>query len=191
MGNYELMDDDHGSDEDLMSAVRNGRFDEMEHLFERHHPALVAYCAKITGDRDLARDLAQETFFRIFRSRESFEEGSRFTPWVYSVARNACLDHLRRRRPVAVDLSILDLKDEAVLASEHLEHRENLDRLENALLRLEPAKRELILLARDETKGYREIARSLGISLSSLKVRVHRAMKELKSIYREMEHELV
>lgn len=179
------------SDEKLMSAVREGQFDEMDTLYERHHDALVAYCAKLTGEWDTGRDLAQETFFRIFRSRKTFDADSRFSAWIYSVARNACVDHLRKKRPVSVDPSILDVRDRAAIASERLEHKQNLDRLEAALDRLETEKRDLILMARDESRGYRELARTLGISLSSLKVKVHRAMKELKTIYRELENEVV
>lgn len=186
-----MTDENSLTDEELMAAVIGGRLEEMDRLFARHNDAIVAYCAKLTGEWDTARDLAQETFMRVFHKRETFDPDSRFKPWIFTVARNACVDHLRKKQTISVDPAIIDMRDRQALASERLEHKQNLDRLRNALQRLDPEKRDLILMTRKSSGGYREIAEKLGCSISALKVRVHRAMKELRSTYRELEHEHV
>ena len=74
----------------------------LNQLFERHHSRVAAWCYRITGDVDSATDLAQEVFLKAFQRIGSFRSDSKFTTWLYSIARNHCLDELRSRggRPV-------------------------------------------------------------------------------------------
>jgi RNA polymerase sigma-70 factor (ECF subfamily) len=67
-------------------------------LFRRHQTKVAAWCYQITGDVNSAADLAQEVFFKAFQGLQSFRKGSKFTTWLYSIARNRCLDELRSRK---------------------------------------------------------------------------------------------
>src|SRR5579872_2094922 len=95
------------SDEELLEQYRRapasskGR-SSLNQLFERHHSRVAAWCYRITGDVDSATDLAQEVFLKAFQRIGSFRSDSKFTTWLYSIARNHCLDELRSRggRPV-------------------------------------------------------------------------------------------
>lgn len=185
------MKEPHSTDEELMTALTSGDSSRMDELFARYHDRIVGYCNKLTGNRETARDLAQETFMKVFDRRETFESGSNFSAWIHTVARNVCIDYLRRKQTISLDPAVIEMPDRQALAHDRLQHKQNLDRLARAIREIDPAKRELLLTVRKSRRGYRELAESFGCSVSALKVRVHRAMNELRSTYREMEHEHV
>jgi RNA polymerase sigma-70 factor (ECF subfamily) len=89
------------SDEELIDryrAVTGQRREEfLNQLFERHHTRVAAWCYRMTGDVDSATDLAQEVFLKAFQNLDSFRGQSKFTTWLYSIARNRCLDALKSR----------------------------------------------------------------------------------------------
>jgi RNA polymerase sigma-70 factor (ECF subfamily) len=89
------------SDEELVGRYRgaSGRQKEefLNQLFERHHTRVAAWCYRMTGEVDAATDLAQEVLLKAFQNLESFRAQSKFTTWLYSVARNHCMDALRSR----------------------------------------------------------------------------------------------
>jgi len=169
--------------------VRAGDVEQLSILFERHHGKLFGFCLGILGNRESARDLVQEVFFRLLKYRESFRPEAPFAPWLYRLARNACIDHLRksgRERPAEPDL---DRPDPTPLIPEELERREELAKLQAALARLPEDKRELLLLARSGTLSYEQIAALLGCSVGALKVRVHRALQLLREAYARVDSE--
>src|ERR1700759_4542856 len=86
------------SDEELMSQVRNGVGEMLGVLFERYHVPLFNFYTKLTGDRTISEDLVQEVFFRILKYRHSYRADTPFRAWMYQIARNARLDHLRKRK---------------------------------------------------------------------------------------------
>jgi RNA polymerase sigma-70 factor (ECF subfamily) len=89
------------SDEELVDRYRAvadpQRHDFLDQLFERHHTRVAAWCYRMTGDVDAATDLAQEVFLKAFQNLESFRGQSKFTTWLYSIARNHCMDALKSR----------------------------------------------------------------------------------------------
>jgi len=177
------------SDQEVMMQVRAGDVDQLSILFERHHRRLFGFCLGILGNRDSARDLVQEVFFRLLKYRDSFRPEAPFAPWLYRLARNACIDHLRksgRERPAEPDL---DRPDPTPLVPEEIERREELQKLQRALGRLPEDKRELLLLARSGTLSYEQIAALLGCSVGALKVRVHRALQLLREAYARVDAE--
>jgi RNA polymerase sigma-70 factor (ECF subfamily) len=86
------------SDEELVSHYRTvvgwQREKFLNQLFERHHTRVAAWCYRMTGDVDSAADLAQEVFLKAFQNLDSFRGQSKFTTWLYSIARNQCMDAL-------------------------------------------------------------------------------------------------
>jgi RNA polymerase sigma-70 factor (ECF subfamily) len=89
------------SDEELIDRYRAvggpQREEFLNQLFQRHHTRVAAWCYRMTGDVDSATDLAQEVFLKAFQNLESFRGQSKFTTWLYSIARNHCMDALRSR----------------------------------------------------------------------------------------------
>jgi RNA polymerase sigma factor (sigma-70 family) len=177
------------NDEELMMQVRAGDVDQLSILFERHHGRLFGFCLGILGNRESARDLVQEVFFRLLKYRDSFHPDAPFAPWLYRMARNACIDQLRksgRERPAEPDL---DRPDPAPLVPEQIERRQELEKLQAALARLPEDKRELLLLARSGTLSYEQIAALVGCTVGALKVRVHRSLHLLREAYARVDQE--
>jgi len=173
-----------------MQKVRDGDVGQLGILFERHHGRLYNYCLRLTGDPETSRDLVQEVFFRILKYRGTYREGGTFLPWFYRMARNACYDHFRSSgREVPADLEAMDTPSPAPPPTEEAERREEVRLLSRALARLPVEKRELLVMARFGSLGYREMAEILDTTAGALRVRVHRALKELRDMCRQMERE--
>ena len=173
------------SDSDLMARVCDGRVELLGTLFERHHAKVYHFCLRMTGNRPVSEDLVQDVFMRMLKHRGSFRPGTAFAPWMFRIARNACVDHLRRagRAPAAIDELAHEVPGTEPAVSERVEQVEAVDLLRQALLRLPLDKREVLLLHRFELKSYDEIAHALGCSAGAVKVRAHRALKELRRLY--------
>ncbi len=175
-----------------MLQVKEGDVSRLAGLFERHHTRIYHFCYRMTGNQATSQDLVQEIFMRILKYRHTFRDDSLFLPWLYRMARNACVDHFRRRgrTPIATD-NLPDVPSESPSAADQLELGEDVDRLRSALLRLPADKREVLILSRFELRRHAEIADLLNCSVGAVKVRVHRALKLLREIYFEMASEAV
>jgi RNA polymerase sigma-70 factor (ECF subfamily) len=143
----------------------------------------------MTGNRATAEDLVQDVFMKMLKYKATFKDDSELVPWMFGIARNSCLAHLRRR---AFDHVPETAADEAVADEAHEEQpdeRQN-ELVRQALLRLPAERREVLVLSRYEYKSYDEIARVLDCSVGAVKVRAHRAMKQLREIYLDMTGEV-
>ncbi len=179
------------NDSELMRQVRDGRTSALATLFERHHARLYRYCLRMTGNRPTSEDLVQDVFMKMLKHKSQFRDDSVFMPWMYGIARNACAMHWRRAalHPVA-ESDLGDAAPAEPYAEDDHAGAEQADLVRRALLRLPPERREVLVLNRYEFKTYEEIARALGCSVSAAKVRAHRALKQLKDIYRDLAGEV-
>lgn len=172
------------TDSELMVRVRDGDLDRLAELFERHHQRLYHFFLRLAGRRGAAEDLVQEVFVRILKYRHTFKSEAEFAPWMFTLARHAAVDHYRGRpRELQEDPEMPEPAAAAAHPLEKLEKAEQSARLQAALARLAPEKRELLLLARFGEMKYDSIGELLGISVGAVKVRVHRALKELRAAY--------
>jgi RNA polymerase sigma-70 factor, ECF subfamily len=173
------------SDEIIMSSVRKGQLSDLTELFNRYHLAMFNFFLKLTADKAKSEDLTQNLFYRIIRYRESFdlEKGS-FKSWIYQMARNIHLDYCKQEKrsaEIVKDANYIPEKEVAV--TEYGYRESDFQQLQFALNKLGPVDRELILLSRFEGLKYQEISKMKNMSEGSIKVQIHRAMKELKRIY--------
>lgn len=167
-----------------MLAVRDGDLASLGLLFDRYHAALFGFLSRVTGDRSAAEDLVQDVFVRVLKYRGTYREGGNFETWLFRIARNARADHFRKRKPVeSVSDELLDGPSDAVGPARQFERDREAERLKRALLKLREDKRELIVLARYQGMSHEAIADLLGIQTGAVKVRFHRAMKELREIF--------
>ncbi|MEO7795020.1 MAG: RNA polymerase sigma factor [Thermoanaerobaculia bacterium] len=173
-----------GGDSQLMGRVRDGEVALLGELFERHHQRLFHFFLRLARSRSAAEDLVQEVFVRMLKYRHTFRAESEFVPWMFTLARNAATD-LYRARPKELPETEDTPEPEAELPHpvEALERAEQARKLQRALGRLAPERREILVLARFSELKYDRIAEMLGISEGAVKVRVHRALKELKEIF--------
>jgi RNA polymerase sigma factor (sigma-70 family) len=164
--------------------VRNGEVDMLGVLFDRYQTPLFNFYSRMTQDRVISEDLVQEVFLRILRYRQTYRPGTAFRTWMYQIARNIRLDQIRKFRPETL------LASEPVAAGPHTDsaqQQQEAAMLQSALMRLPEDKREILVLSRFQELKYDEIARLLGCEVGAVKVRVHRALQQLREIFLQLE----
>jgi RNA polymerase sigma-70 factor (ECF subfamily) len=179
------------TDENLMLAVTHGDVEKLAVLFDRYHRSLFDFFAKLTGNRTVSEDLVQDVFFRILKYRETFRKESHFKAWMFHIARNARIDHYRKHgvETTGSDDAASTLPSTARLPGHDLEQEQQTARLECALQKLPFDKREVLVLSRYQDMKYEQIAELLGCEVSTIKVRVFRAIRELRDIFFRLENE--
>lgn len=176
------------NDEQVMIEVQNGRLEMLAVLFERHHVRLYNFFLRLCGDRGLSEDLVQEVFLRVLKYRHSFRGDSTFSAWMYQIGRNAHIDQIRARRPeVPIDEVWEQEPSPAPGPERRLEGDQEADLLARAMERLPLRKREVLLLSRFQELKYQEIAGMMACSVESVKVLVHRSLKELRRHYLDLQ----
>src|SRR6266481_2249997 len=145
-------------------------------------------------DRALAEDLAQETFIKVLNAVGSYNPQFKFSSWIFKIANNAAIDHLRRREletlsldgsphattPDEMSATAPQLGDRGETPLQELEARELGGAIEHAIARLRPEYRTCILLRHVEGHSYEDIARILDLPLGTVKTYIHRARNELR-----------
>jgi RNA polymerase sigma factor (sigma-70 family) len=173
------------TDETLMRGVRDGEFAQLGLLFERHHAGLFDFFCRTLGDRSSAEDLVQEVFIRILKYRRTYRDEGRFQTWMFHIARNVRTDHVRKRRPDQLTARLPEPAADAAHAAA-VEAAQDIERLRQALMRLPHDRRELIVLARYRGLSHDEIAAVLRVDAGTVRVRLHRALKELRALVESM-----
>src|SRR5262245_17049846 len=176
------------SDENLMLDVRSGDVGKLGVLFDRHHRTLLNFFFRMTGRKTVADDLAQEVFFRILKYRHTFRDGISFTAWMFQIARNAHLDYFRKHRAdTSLDENYANnLQSYDAAPGQHLEHQQQAMLLERAMFKLSPEKREVLILRRYHGMKFEQIAQLMGCEVGAVKTRAHRALRELREIFRRL-----
>jgi RNA polymerase sigma-70 factor, ECF subfamily len=178
------------NDEALMRAVRAGDLDKLGSLFDRYHLGLFDFLIRMTGRRDVAEDLVQEVFLRILKYRATYRDDARFETWVFRIARNARADYFTRRDKVEpLSDEALASPDDAPGPEAELEQQGETALLRRALMNLREDRRELIVLARYRGMKHEAIAELLGVDTGTVKVRIHRALNELRDIFLQLADE--
>jgi RNA polymerase sigma-70 factor (ECF subfamily) len=168
-------------DAEQMARVRTGDRDAFADLVERHKDAVVNYLARLTGDRDRAEDLAQETFLRLFRSAGGYTEQGLLRAYLYRIATNLVRSEERRERRLRLLLPFLGTGEHAEpVAPSGLLRREMHRELASAVAQLPLRYRVPLVLHEIEGWAYADIARALGCREGTVKSRIHRGRQHLK-----------
>lgn len=171
------------ADHDLMLEVAAGRTGRLAVLFDRYQKRLFNFFLRLGHPRAASDDLVQDTFLRVLRHAGGYRGDGHFVGWLFQIARNVAADAWQQQ----VVLTALEEEQEVQLPmpSEHepaaLQEQAALERrLQVALAQLSRDNRELVLLARIRELPGEELARLFGCSLGAVKVRLHRALLELR-----------
>ncbi len=180
------------TDHELMVAVRAGEVVRLGELFERYHRRLYAFFVRLTNQPAVSEDLVQVVFYRILKYRHTYRDEGRFPAWIYHLARKVAADHFRKHARAAAPTDPADLHeqpDEAASPDARAAAADDLELLQEALARLPLEQREVLVLARMRHLEHREVARLLDCSVGAVKVRVHRALRELRTVYFRLRRE--
>ena len=182
------------TDQEVVALARHGQEAAYRELVRRYERPVFSLVYRMVRDRELAEDLAQETFVKALNAIESYRPEFKFSSWIFKIANNAAIDHLRRREldtlsldgsphaetPEAIEATALQIGDRQETALEEVEARELGGEIETAIARLRPEDRSCILLRHVDGRAYEEIAEILGLPLGTVKTYIHRARNELR-----------
>lgn len=177
------------TDNALMLKVRDGDLDKMSLLFERYKKPLFGFFYHMNKDAELSEDLVQNVFLRILKYRYLFRGEGDFRTWMFHIARNVSHDHFRKNRLAAKDS--LETWQDRLGSDENrssgIQREEEMHLLSMAMDRLPEDKREILVLSKFQDKKYKEIGEILGCTEGAVKVKVFRALQELKEMYQKLE----
>jgi RNA polymerase sigma-70 factor (ECF subfamily) len=166
-------------DEVLMERYVDGDAAAFDELFRRYEPRAFSYFLQRTRSTDRARDLFQDLFLRIHRSRESYDPRRAFAPWFFQIAHRLLIDDQRRAYRTH-ELSLEEREIDACVqrASDGVAERDHLAQLLDGL---SPEERHVLICAKGEGAGYAELAVQLGRSVDAVKKMASRAAQRLRA----------
>ena len=190
------LDFDTQTDKELAALAATGNEGAFGELLRRYERPIFSLIYRMVRDRALAEDLAQEAFIRAFNAVSSYDPRYKFSSWIFKIANNHTIDHLRRRKldTVSIDGSPhartaqeeeqtrLVLESTGENPQEYVENRELGDQIEHAIGQLRPEYRTAVLLRHVEGYAYDEIAEIMDLPLGTVKTYLHRARGELKEM---------
>ena len=170
-------------DVELLARIGNNEPAAVNEMVRRKLPRLLALASRLLGDADEARDVAQESFLRIWRHAARWRSGeARFDTWLHRVALNLCHDRLRRRKERPLDeYDLLELADSAPSADEQLNTAQRNARVAAALAALPERQREAIVLQYYQELSNIDAAALMNISVEALESLLSRARRQLRS----------
>jgi RNA polymerase sigma-70 factor (ECF subfamily) len=178
----------------IARGLRRRDPDLLDRLIEQYQHRLLRYLISLSGNRELAEDLFQETWIRVLERGHQYDGKHEFNTWLYAVARNLTIDYLRKKSPISLD-AIMENEDHAPLepadtqpmAWEVVEQHEQAERISAALVGLPAEYREAIVLRFQDGLDLQEIAAVIGAPLGTVKSRLYRGLNLLMGLLEGMQ----
>jgi RNA polymerase sigma-70 factor (ECF subfamily) len=181
-------------DADVVALAQQGRDSAFRELIRRYERPVFSLIYRMVRDRELAEDLAQDTFIKVLNHIDRYRPEFKLSSWLFKIANNVAIDHLRRRQldtvsidgsphaqtADAVEATRFDVVDQQESALDEMEARELGTSIERAIAGLRPEYRSCIMLRHVEGRSYEEIAATLDLPLGTVKTYIHRARHELR-----------
>ncbi len=178
------------SDNALMIRVKSGDLGPYGLLYERHKKSLFGFFYNMNNNPSVSEDLVQNVFIRMLKYKHTYTGEGSFTAWMFKTGRNVFYDHYRNAKKEVHFLEIgfgeyrLQEEDQA---QELTDSEERLKHLRMAMMHLAPEKREVLVLSKFRELKFQEIAEILGCTEGAAKVKAHRALKELRTLFFQLE----
>ena len=187
-------------DADVAALAKEGREPAFRELVRRYERPVFSLIFRMVRDRETAEDLAQDTFIKVLNNIDRYRPEFKLSNWLFKIANNVTIDHLRRRQLATVSLdgsphaataaeaqaTSLDVESRGQSALEAIESRELGSAIEQAIGKLRPEYRSCILLRHVEGRSYEEIAATLDLPLGTVKTYIHRARHELREALEDL-----
>ena len=167
-------------DKALIEAFQEGDEFAFVSLYNRYKGAVYAFCVKMLLDRAQAEDVLQETFLRVFENRDRLSNTASFKSWLFTIARNQCLNQLRRsnrQTPLDEGKEVRHRMTDTPVS--RLEKSERIELVNRYLAKLKPDYREVIVLREYQNLSYEEIAAVTRSTMSAVKSRLFKARRKL------------
>ncbi len=172
----------------VIRHVLEGEIEFFRVIVERYERPIARMIRNITNNRESCEDIAQDVFFTAYRKLASFDPArSKFSTWLFTIARNKSINALRKKRPLS--MSELPQNSDTHNPSDELAEREFFDKLDAGLETLPSAQKRAFVLAEFEKLSYEDIAQIEGVRTGTIKSRINRAKKELAKALKEIRYE--
>jgi RNA polymerase sigma-70 factor, ECF subfamily len=182
------------TDQQVVELALEGRESAFRELIGRYQRPVFSLIYRLVRDREKAEDLAQETFIKVLNALGRYDPSYKFSSWIFKIAHNTSLDHLRRKEPETLSIdgsphartaaeteaSTLTPVSGGQTPEEYTSNRELGGEIEEAIGRLRPEYRTAIVLCHVEGRAYDEIAEIMEVPLGTVKTYIHRGRNELK-----------
>lgn len=176
------------TDRDLVATANTGVEGSFEELVRRYQRPISAYVYRMVGDYEAALDLTQEIFIKVYGSLARYRSEFKFSTWIYKIAHNSAVDHLRRNagrerslsNGVEGDQYELPIESSSLSPEQESERRERRLEIESVVRSLPNAYRELIVLRHSQDLTYEEIVEVTGLPLGTVKNRLFRAREMMR-----------
>jgi RNA polymerase sigma-70 factor, ECF subfamily len=187
------------TDQEIVVLARQGREAAYRELIGRYQRPVFSLIYRLVRDREKSEDLAQDTFIKVLNALDRYDPSYKFSSWIFKIAHNTSLDHLRKKEPITLSLegsphaetaseqeaSVIQALSTEETPEDYAASRELGATLEVAIGKLRPEYRTAIILCHVEGRPYEEIAETMGVPLGTVKTYIHRARNALK---KELEH---
>jgi len=181
-------------DADVVARAQRGREDAFSEIVRRYERPVFSLIFRMVRDSETAEDLAQDTFVKVLNHIDKYRPEFKLSSWLFKIANNVAIDHLRRRRLDTVSMSgsphassaqdieatSFDVEGGGESPLEVLESRELGSAIERAIASLRPEYRSCVMLRHVEDRSYEEIAATLDLPLGTVKTYIHRARHQLR-----------
>ena len=181
-------------DADVVVLAQQGREAAFREIVRRYERPVFSLVFRMVRDREVAEDLAQDTFIKVLNHIDKYRPEFKLSSWLFKIANNVAIDHLRRRQldtvsmdgsrhastAADVEATSFDVGDPQESALEEMESKELGSAIERAIAKLRPEYRSCIMLRHVEGRSYEEIAATLDLPLGTVKTYIHRARHELR-----------
>jgi RNA polymerase sigma-70 factor, ECF subfamily len=188
------------SDQDVISHARQGRETAFRELIRRYERPVFSVIYRMVHDRELAEDLAQETFIKVLNALDRYDPKYKFSSWIFKIAHNATLDQLRKKEPETLSLdgsphastqeqteaSSFTAVDTTETPEQYTQSKQLGSEIEAAIEQLRPEYRAAIVLWHIEGRPYDEIADIMGLPLGTVKTYIHRGRNELRGMLQHL-----
>ena len=170
-----------------MLMVKNGDLGKMSLLFERYHKPLFTYLFHQTGKQEESEDLVQTVFYIMLKKRHSFSPDGIFRAWMYQIARNTMINSVKKNSRMVYKENLPENETNFIETDveKDLEQKEKRLQLQIVLARLPADQKEVLILSKYQELPYKEIATILKTTEANVKVKVFRAVQELKKLYKK------
>lgn len=181
------------TDGELIVSAVSGGADGFEELVRRYQRPITSYVFRMLGDHESALDVTQEVFIKVYNSLSKYSSDYKFSTWLYRIAHNAAIDHMRRNSINAMSIEAenpdgtyqIQIESGRPSPEQDHERREWRHEIDSVVKCLPPAYRDLILLRHSRDLSYDEIAEVTGLPLGTVKNRLFRAREMMRQIFVE------
>ena len=182
------------TDQEVVARAREGRETAFRELIGRYERPVFSLIYRLVRDRERTEDLSQETFIKVLNALDRYDPSYKFSSWIFKIAHNTALDHLRKKEPETLSLdgsphaetaaeaeaSTVTVASDNQSPEDYAAHRELSGVLDQAIGLLRPEYRTAIVLCHLEGRAYEEIAEIMDVPLGTVKTYIHRARHELR-----------